>query len=228
MSKILTLVLTVALLLCGVAAMAEEPETCTYTVFNATGELITELTITDNQTGEQSENYAGEEGLADGAYVEINGTNKENYEVTLTYKTESGYEGVFKTLHFETVPLSLQIPETAEDDTDATSGATPLSFSAPQCTYTVVNTTGETITELTVTDNQTGEQSENYAGEGLADGASVEIVGSNKAGYELTLTYKTESGFEGIFKTLHFETVTISLAIPADATSGATPLSFSM
>ena len=226
MHRLLSLLLTVTLLLCGVAALAEEPETCTYTVFNTTGELITELFITDNQTGEQSVNYAGEEGLKPDAYVEINGTNKEGYEVTLSFKTESGFEGIFKTLHFETVPLSLLIPASAEGETDATSGATPLSFFAPKCTYTVCNTTGETVTELIIIDNLTGEQSENYAGEGLADGASVEINGSNKAGYEVTLSFRTESGFEGVFKTLHFETVTINLLIPADATSGATPISF--
>lgn len=122
MRRLLSLILAVALLLCGVAALAEEPEICTYTVFNTTGELITELTVTDNQTGEQSENYAGEEGLKPNAYVEINGADKEGYEVTLSFKTESGFEGVFKTLHFETVTINLLIP------VDATSGATPISF----------------------------------------------------------------------------------------------------
>ena len=225
MNKVLTLILTVSLLLCGFTAMAESAEACTYTVFNTTGERITELYITDNQTGETSVNYAGEEGLADGDCVEISGTDKEGYEVTLSFKTESGFEAEFGTLHFETVPLSLRIPEA---EADAVSGATPLSFSAPECTYTICNETGEVVTELYVTDNQTGEVSENYAGDGLAEGASVEIKGSDRPGYEVTLSFKTESGFEGAFTTLHFETVTISLLVPEDATSGATPIRFSM
>ena len=79
--------------------------------------------MTDNATGEKSENYAGE-GLEDGASVEIKGTNKTDYVVTLSFKTESGYEGAFGTLHFETVPISLVV-------VDAASGATSISFKAP-------------------------------------------------------------------------------------------------
>ena len=115
-------------------------------------------------------------------------------------------------------------------DRDATTGATPISFFAPVCTYTVYNTTGEKVTGLYVTDNLTGEKSENLAGEGLEDGASVEISGTNKPGYVITLSFTTESGYEAAFETLHFETVPISL-LPAktdtDATTGATPISFS-
>ena len=103
---------------------AAEPEICTYTVYNTTGEKVTELWITDNATGEKSENYAGE-GLEDGKSVEIKGINKEGYNVTLSFKTESGYEGAFTTLHFETVPISLI-------KVDATSGATTISFTAPE------------------------------------------------------------------------------------------------
>lgn len=228
MYRLLALILSVALLLSGMTTLAEESDICTYTVFNTTGELITELYITDNQTGEKSENYAGNEGLKPEAYVEINGINKDDYEVTLSFRTENGFEGVFETLHWETVPLSLLIPSSVEDGADATTGATPLSFTAPQCTYTVCNMTGERVTELYITDNQTGEKSDNYAGDWLADGASMEITGDNKAGYEVTLSFKTESGFEGVFETLHFETVTISLLNPTDATTGATPISFSM
>ncbi|MBR2662381.1 MAG: hypothetical protein IKE25_01565, partial [Clostridia bacterium] len=207
-----------------------EEETCTYTIFNETGEKITELYVTDNTTGEKSDNYAGEEGLDKGAIIEINGTNKEGYVITLSFKTESGYEGAFETLHFETVPITLFSQQTVADNkaaagADATSGATPISFFAPVCTYTVYNTTGEKITELYVTDNATGEKSENFAGEGMADGASVEIKGTNKADYVVTLSFRTESGYEGTFSTLHFETVPISLLV-VDAASGATSISF--
>ena len=101
---------------------------CTYTVYNTTGEKVTGLYVTDNLTGEKSENLAGE-GLEDGASVEINGTNKPGYVITLSFTTESGYEAAFGTLHFETVPISL-LP--AKTDADAVTGATPISFSAPE------------------------------------------------------------------------------------------------
>ena len=106
------------------AAQPAEPEICTYTVYNTTGETVTELYVTDNATGEKSENYAGE-GLAAGASVEIKGANKADYVVTLSFKTESGYEASFTTLHFEDTPISLLAP-------DAMTGATPISFSAPE------------------------------------------------------------------------------------------------
>ena len=228
MKKVISLLLALSLVLACAFALAEETETCTYTVFNETGEKVTELYVTDNLTGEKSENYAGEEGLKKGGIVEINGTNKEGYVITLSFKTESGYEAAFETLHFETVPISL-LPAPAET-VDATSGATPISFFAPVCTYTVYNTTGEKVTGLYVTDNLTGEKGENLAGEGLEDGASVEINGTNKPGYVITLSFTTESGYEAAFETLHFETVPISLLpakTDADAVTGATPISFS-
>ena len=125
-------------------------------------------------------------------------------------------------IHFEEQTVADNV---AAAGPDATSGATPISFFAPVCTYTVYNTTGEKITELYVTDNATGEKSENYAGEGMADGASVEIKGTNKADYVVTLSFKTEGGHEGTFSTLHFETVPISLIV-VDAASGATSISF--
>ena len=122
MRKFLALLLAAAMLLTCTAVLAEE-ETCVYTIYNVTGEKVTELYVTDNATGEKSENYAGE-GLADGASVAINGTNKPGYAVTLSFKTESGYEAAFTTLHFETVPVSLLAA-------DALTGATPISFKAP-------------------------------------------------------------------------------------------------
>ena len=216
MKKTAVLLLAVSLLLACACALAETSETCTYTVFNETGEKIVGLYVTDNLTGEKSENLVGEEGLAKGGIFEINGTNKEGYEITLSFVTESGYEAAFESLHFETVPLTLFSRDKVAENVaaagpDAKSGATPLSFFAPVCTYTVHHVTGE--------------KSENYAGEGLADGASVAINGTNKAGYAVTLSFKTESGYEAAFPTLHFETVPISL-LSADALTGATPISF--
>ena len=243
MRKTLALLLALSLLLACAFASAEEAETCTYTIFNETGETITELYVTDNATGEKSENYAGGEGLAKGGIVEITGVLREDYIITLSFKTESGYEASFGTLHFETVPITLFSAQTVADNIaaagpDATSGATPLSFFAPVCTYTIYNTTGEKITELYLTDTYTGEQSENYAGEaGLADGASVVIKGTKKADYLMTLSFRTESGYEAAFTSLHFEDVPISLlsaqtvqesveAAGPDAVSGSTPIAF--
>ena len=230
MKKTIALLAALCLMLSCAFAFAEGEEKCTYTVFNETGEKIVELYVTDNATGEKSGNLVGEDGLSKGGIIEIYGTNKEGYEITLSFKTESGYENAFSTLHFETVPITLFSQQVVADNIaaagpDATSGATPLSFSAPVCTYTVYNVTGDTVTELCVTDNATGEKSENYAGEGLADGASVEIKGTNKPGYEVTLSFKTAGGAEQAFATLHFEDVPISL-LAADAMTGATPISF--
>ena len=130
MKKAFSLLLALSMVLACAFAFAEEnDETCTYTVFNETGEKITELYVIDNLTGEKSDNYAGEEGLKKGGIVEINGTNKEGYVITLSFTTESGYEAAFETLHFETVPISL-LP--AKTDADAVSGATPIAFSAPE------------------------------------------------------------------------------------------------
>ena len=103
---------------------AGEEEECTYTVVNKTGEKVVELYLIDNATEEKSENYAGEEGLAADGTVEIKGKNAEGYEKTLYFKTESGTEGTFKTLHFETVQIDLIA-------VDAESGATPIQFSMP-------------------------------------------------------------------------------------------------
>ena len=63
MKKVFSLLLALSLVLTCVFALAEANETCTYTIFNETGEKVTELYVTDNLTGEKSENFAGEEGL---------------------------------------------------------------------------------------------------------------------------------------------------------------------
>ena len=136
MKKVFAMILALSMML-GCACEFAEEETCTYTIFNETGEKITELYVTDNATGEKSFNYAGEEGLKNGGIIGIPGENKEGYEVTLSFKTESGYENAFKTLHFEDVPISLLAKQTVEDNiaaagTDATSGATPITFKAPE------------------------------------------------------------------------------------------------
>ena len=129
MRKLLALILAAAMLM-SVCALAEEDVTCTYTVYNVTGEKVTELYLIDALTGETGDNLVGEEGLADGASIDLSktvkadATDREHFVLNLTFKTESGYEGSFPTLHFETVPISLLAA-------DALTGPTQISFSAP-------------------------------------------------------------------------------------------------
>ena len=105
----LALLLSVMFVFACSAVTAEEAadeNICTYVIYNVTGEKVTELYLTDNNSGEQSENYADE------------------LVLTLKFVTESGYEAEFTTLHFENVQINLLAP-------DAMTGATPISFSMP-------------------------------------------------------------------------------------------------
>ena len=97
-------------------------------------------------------------------------------------------------------------------------------------TYTIYNTTGETVTELYLIDNLTGEKGVNYAVNGFAADACWVITRTitpeeKDAGYSMTLTFKTESGYEGSFATLHIEVAPIYL-LSADGMTGATQISF--
>lgn len=96
-------------------------------------------------------------------------------------------------------------------------------------TYTIYNKTGETVTELYLTDNVTGEKSVNYAANGMAADAMNVITTTLAAGedgsHRLTLSFKTEGGYEGEFATLSIEVAPITL-LAADAMTGATQISF--
>ena len=96
-------------------------------------------------------------------------------------------------------------------------------------TYTLYNKTGETIVELTFTDNVTGEVSANLAGDGFAADAqktvTYTIPGGEDGHGRLTFTFKTEGGYVGVFGTLSIEVAPMTL-IEVDAESGATTLSF--
>ena len=115
-------------------------------------------------------------------------------------------------------------PETENKETEkevATSGK-----------YVVVNTTGETITELYIYKTGSEEKGTNYADGGLADGESVtievQVDEAEAEGYAQTLEFVNESGkVENGFQTLHLEDVTINLlAEGADAYTAATPFQF--
>ena len=97
-------------------------------------------------------------------------------------------------------------------------------------TYTFMNKTGETVTELYLIDNLTGEKGPNYAGSGFADGANYVVTRTVsaeeiEAGYSMTVYFKTEGGYEARFETLHIETAPVVL-LAQDALTGATPISF--
>ena len=134
--------------------------------------------------------------------------------------------------------------ETKADFIDAVSGATTAdswgyargilaaakAAKASTGTYTFFNKTGETITELYLINNLTGEQGTNYAVNGMAADAKWVITRTVsaeeiQAGYSMTVAFKTEGGYEGRFETLHIETAPITL-LAQDAMTGATPIAF--
>ena len=96
--------------------------------------------------------------------------------------------------------------------------------------YTIYNCTGEKVTELYFTHTETGEKTENLAGEGIADGEAVYTIMTIPAAYNghgaLTFTYVTESGRTCEFTTLSIDNAPMTL-LAADAMTGATPISFS-
>ena len=100
----------------------------------------------------------------------------------------------------------------------------------PTGTYTFCNKTGETVTELYLINNLTGEKGVNYAVNGFAADAKWIITRTitaeeKDAGYSMTVYFKTEGGYEAQFESLHIEVAPITL-LAADAMTGATPISF--
>ena len=111
------------------AAKAAQCVTGTYTFWNKTGETVTELYLVDNETDDKGPNYAVNGFAADAKYVvtrTFTPAQKEaGYSMTISFKTESGYEAQFATLHIEEAPVTLLAA-------DAMTGATPISFFAPK------------------------------------------------------------------------------------------------
>ena len=100
-------------------------QTGVYTVYNKTGETVTEVTITINETGEQT--VVATDVAADAMLViPFTMTNALNGHGALTFgfKTEGGYEAAFERLSIETAPITML-------SLDALTGATPISFFAP-------------------------------------------------------------------------------------------------
>lgn len=132
---LLYVTLTVGLIGCGTKETASTPSsdpvveatveegtevaTGKYSVYNATGDVVTELYLYETGS-DKGENYAGN-GFAGRDPIELTYEGTESTVLTIEYTTESGFTGKFETLHIEETPISLQV-------VDATSGATPISF----------------------------------------------------------------------------------------------------
>ena len=235
MKKLISLLLALSLMAVAVVAFGEAAENQdqvgVYTVYNETGEKVTELYLIDNTTGEKGENLAVDDendGIAAGEVIDLEyaipAGEDGKQRLTLSFKTEGGYEASFATLSIEVAPITLLAA-------DAMTGATMIAFKAQNwdCAYTIYNVTGEPVTELTLTDNVTGDVVNLLENGPLADGESLEasytLPKNEDAHGRLTLAFKTESGYEGSFATLSIEVAPISL-LAADAMTGATMISF--
>ena len=96
------------------------------TVYNTTGENVTELYLYVAGSEDKGENLAAD-GLADGDSVVLTLPEDadKSAEYVLEFTTEGGYTQSFDTLSYEVAPISLL-------SVDAAAGATPISFTAPE------------------------------------------------------------------------------------------------
>ena len=207
----------------------DEIQKAEYTVYNATGAVVKELYLYNADSEDKGENLAAS-GMAKGESIvitrEATAEEAEAAVYVLEFSTDDVKEQKFETLHFEVAPISLQI-------VDATSGATPIAFEAPElhAEYTVFNTTGAKVTELYLYDEGSEEKGANLVGEeGIADGESIVLTRDSSKEESEAAVYVLEFKAEGMdeaqkFETLHFEEAPISL-LSLDAASGATPIAF--
>ena len=231
--KIFALLTAMALLFSCAALAEEEPakvQTGVYTIKNKTGEAVTEMTITDNVTGNSYALPFAGDGVIDNdglliLYFDIPEGEDGNHRLTLSFKTESGREETFGTLSIETVHIDLLAA-------DAMTGATPIAFSMPKAektgTYTFYNRTGEVVNSIYLIDNEDGAKVQSAFKDGFTADESHTIifnVPADRENVSLTLQFVTESGKIGTFSTLHIEDVPITL-LDVDSVSGATPISF--
>ena len=104
-----------------------EPQKAEYTVYNTTGDVVTELYLYE-VGADKGTNLAGD-GLADGASIVLNKAAASEEEAgSKVYVLEfvsGGQTQAFETLHFEVAPISLK-------SVDAAAGATPISFTQPE------------------------------------------------------------------------------------------------
>ena len=107
-------------------AASSEVESAEYTVYNTTGENVTELYLYVAGSEDKGENLAAD-GLADGDSVVLTLPEDadKSAEYVLEFTTEGGETQSFDTLSYEVAPISLL-------SVDAAAGATPISFTAPE------------------------------------------------------------------------------------------------
>lgn len=107
-------------------AASSEVESAEYTVYNTTGENVTELYLYVAGSEDKGENLAAD-GLADGDSVVLTLPEDadKSAEYVLEFTTEGGDTQSFDTLGYEVAPISLL-------SVDAAAGATPISFTAPE------------------------------------------------------------------------------------------------
>ena len=108
------------------ASSEAEVEPAEYTVYNTTGENVTDLYLYVAGSEDKGENLAAD-GLADGDSVVLTLPEDadKSAEYVLEFTTESGDAQSFDTLSYEVAPISLL-------SVDAAAGATPISFTAPE------------------------------------------------------------------------------------------------
>ena len=154
------------------------PEEAQYTIYNQTGEKVTEIKFTRNDTGKVA--LDEKSGLADGAStvlkIKKDSTVTDKTSFTFSFTTEGGYTAEYKTLGFEVAPMTL-IAE------DAKSGATPFKFEAPA---EGASTEAEKATEAEATQKVEAEATEK-----AAEAVETEIMG--KGGAANTRTTETKA-----------------------------------
>ena len=140
------------------------PEEAQYTIYNQTGEKVTEIKFTRNDTGKVA--LDEKSGLADGAStvlkIKKDSTVTDKTSFTFSFTTEGGYTAEYKTLGFEVAPMTL-IAE------DAKSGATPFKFEAP---VEGASTEAEKATEAEATEKVTEKATEAKATEKVTEKAT--------------------------------------------------------
>lgn len=201
-----------------------------YTIYNATGEGVTELYLYPTDSSDKGDNLVGEHGFKDAHAMTATydaGDKAAETALTLEFTTESGYTAAFKTLHIETAPLTLL----AED---ALTGATPIAFQATTAEYTIYNQTGEKVTELYLYPTGSSDKGENLI-DGAAEPEGSQVISFDAVPENLvkedgtlgafTLEYTTESGYTASFTTLSYEVAPLQL-ISADMVTGATQIKF--
>ena len=202
MKKLLALLVAAVMLCACVAAFAEVQEG-QYTLYNVTGETLTEISLTNNDTGEKT--VVATDVAAD-AVIDVTYSAEEGTHLTLAFTTESGYTGHFDNLAIEVAPISL-LPETL---VDAETHPTMIEFKALKLgQYALYNVTGETLKEITLTNNDTGDVT--VVATDVAPDATIDATYMAVEGTHLTFAFTTESGYTGHFDNLAIETAPISM-----------------